>query len=142
MRIPRLGIDARPVPLTLGDDGSLADPERPADIGWWREGPLPGAQGNAVFVGHLDSKTGPAVFYDLKSLKPGDLVFVRGSAGSDLSFRVREVEQFPISAFPTDRVYRSGGKPGLVLLTCGGSYDRAAGRYADNVVVFADADRA
>ena len=31
-------------------------------VGWFGEGTKPGAPGNAVMAGHVDSKTGPAVF--------------------------------------------------------------------------------
>lgn len=118
-------------------DGSLEAPRRPADLGWWQDGPPPGTGGNAVIVGHLDSTTGPAVFYGLASLKSGDKVTVTRGDGSAARFRVRGVEQVPVTDFPAERVYRRSGPAGLVLLTCGGVYDRSAGRYVDNVLVFA-----
>ena len=135
--IPALDIDRRLVPLGVLGDGSLEAPRRPADLGWWQDGPPPGTGGNAVIVGHLDSKTGPAVFYGLASLKSGDKVMVTRGDGSTARFRVRGVEQVPVTKFPAERVYRRSGPAGLVLLTCGGVYDRSAGRYVDNVLVFA-----
>ena len=138
VRIPALGIDHRPVPLGVLDDGSLEAPRRYPDVGWWKDWPLPGAEGNAVLVGHVDSETGPAAFYGLTSLQHGDLVAVTRRDAAVVRFRVRGVERFPLENFPAGRVYRRGGPSGLVLITCGGEYDRAAGRYLDNVVVFAD----
>lgn len=136
--IPALRVDRAPVPLRVLDDGSLEAPRRYSDVGWWRDGPLPGAVGNAVFVGHLDSQTGPAVFYGLATLRGGDKVTVSRRDKSTALFRVRNVQRFPVTDFPTERVYRRDGPSGLVIITCGGPYDRAAGRYLDNVVVFAD----
>lgn len=138
IRVPALGIDRRPVLLRVLDDGSLQAPRRYPDVGWWKDGPLPGARGNAVIVGHKDSQTGPAVFYGLVTLQRGDQVVVTRRDASIVQFRVRTVQRFPVKDFPTERVYRRGGPSGLVLITCGGKYDRAAGRYLDNVVVFAD----
>ncbi len=138
IRIPTLGIDRRLVPLRVLEDGSLEAPDRYRDVGWWKGGPLPGSPGNAVVVGHVDSKTGPAVFYGLASLQRGDRVAVTRRNHSAAHFRVRSVERFPVKDFPADRVYRRGGRSGLVLITCGGRYDHAAGRYLDNVVVFAE----
>jgi hypothetical protein len=39
-------------------------------------------------------------------------------------------------AFPHDLV-RADGPPQLVLVTCGGEFDRRTGNYADNVIVTA-----
>jgi len=141
VRIPALGIDRRPVPVRVLDDGSLEAPRRYTDVGWWKDGPLPGAEGNAVLVGHVDSETGPAVFYGLTSLQRGDPIAVTRRGASAVRFRVGGVQRFPLEDFPAGRVYRRGGRSGLVLITCGGKYDRAAGRYLDNVVVFADRAR-
>ena len=137
VRIPLLAVDRRPVPLRVLGDGSLAAPRHYRDVGWWKDGPLPGTRGNAVVVGHVDSETGPAVFYGLASLQRGDQIMVTRRDSVTVQFAVRSVERFPLDHFPANRVYRRGGPPGLVLLTCGGKYDRAVGRYQDNVVVFA-----
>jgi len=137
VRIPLLAVDRRPVPLRVLGDGSLAAPRRYRDVGWWKDGPLPGARGNAVVVGHVDSETGPAVFYGLSSLRRGDQIMVTRRDSVTVRFAVRSVERFPLEHFPANRVYRRGGPPGLVLLTCGGKYDRSVSRYQDNVVVFA-----
>lgn len=136
--IPVLGIDRRPVPLHVLGDGSLQAPPRYDDVGWWKNGPLPGSAGNAVVVGHVDSTTGPAVFYGLATLQRGDQMAVTRRDAAVVRFRVRNVQRFPVADFPADRVFRRSGPPGLVLITCGGTYDRVAGRYLDNVVVFAD----
>ena len=141
IRIPALGIDRRPVPLGVLDDGSLEAPHRYNDVGWWKDGPLPGSGGNTVVVGHVDSKTGPAVFYGLASLQRGDHVAMTRRDAPAIQFRVRSVQRFPVTDLPADRVYRRDGPSGLVLITCGGEYDHAAGRYLDNVVVFADRAR-
>ncbi len=136
--IPRLRLDEGLVGLGVLPDGSLEAPAKYGQVGWWQDGPAPGTEGALVLVGHRDSPTGPAVFYRLDSLRPGDTVQLYSKDRTQMTFRIREVEQFPRDRFPSDRVYRRTGAPGLVLLTCGGQYDRAAGRYLDNVVVFAD----
>ena len=136
--IPKLKVDQKLVGLDVLPDGSLEAPREYSQVGWWQDGPVPGQPGAPVLVGHRDSPTGPAVFYGLESLRPGDTVQVYSKDWTNSTFRIRKVEQFPRDRFPSDRVYRRSGSSGLVLLTCGGQYDRAAGRYLDNVVVFAD----
>ena len=57
--------------------------------------------------------------------------------GSTARFVVLAVERYPKDAFPTERVYGDIDHAGLRLITCGGSFDRAAHGYRDNVVVYA-----
>jgi LPXTG-site transpeptidase (sortase) family protein len=100
---------------------------------------VPGDVGPAVIAGHVDSKDGKAVFYDLYQLRTGDEIQVlRG--GQWVTFQVTGTEQYAKSKFPTNRVY--GNTPGaeLRLITCGGEFDRTLQSYRDNIVVFAMVD--
>ncbi|HWN33168.1 MAG TPA: class F sortase [Pseudonocardia sp.] len=138
LTIPAIGVDARGlVPLGRNRDGSLEVPANYAMAGWFTGGSVPGTLGPAVIVGHVDSLAGPAVFYRLAQLRPGDEVVVRLSDGDRVRFRVDGVRHYPKLGFPTEAVY--GPVPGsaLRLITCGGSFDRAARSYLDNVVVYA-----
>ena len=89
-------------------------------------------------LGHVDSLDGPAVFYRLRSLKPGDRIAVRLSDGAVAQFRVTRVVTYPNRDFPAGQVYGGGpgDRPTLNLVTCGGTYDKAAGGYQANVVVY------
>src|SRR3954452_10284603 len=69
--IPAIGVDARVIGLGLDADGALAVPARFDRAGWWAGGVRPGERGPAVIDGHVDSKTGPAVFYRLAEARPG-----------------------------------------------------------------------
>jgi Sortase domain len=134
--IPAIGVRTRLVRLGLTPQGTLAVPVNTAEAGWYTGGPRPGQRGPAVIAGHVDSHAGPAVFYRLRLLRPGDLVYVRRAGGSRVVFRVYAKREFAKSRFPTSLVY--GGTPDaeLRLITCGGSFDYATGSYLSNVVVF------
>ncbi len=135
--IDRLGIvDSRPVGLQVTDD-QLQVPEEYADIGWWSDGPTPGSTGAAIVVGHLDSPTGPAVFYELGLLAEGDKIVVGRADDSTATFVVEDVRSYARDDFPSERVYREEGPAALHLLTCGGEYDTVTGQYTENVVVYA-----
>lgn len=138
IKIAALGIDQKVTELgVIGND--LQVPDAYSDIGWWRDGPVPGGKaGAAVMVGHVDSPTGPAVFYQLSGLKRGHEIVVRLEDGSRTIFVVRKVVAYERTKFPSTQVYRSQGKPALHLLTCGGSFDTGANQYNSNVVVSAD----
>jgi sortase (surface protein transpeptidase) len=135
--IPAVGVAARVIRLALNSDGTMEVPNDYSVAGWYRLGPRPGEKGAAVIVGHVDSREGPAVFYRLGEVAPGDLVRVASPHRSPLSFRVYAVREYPKSAFPTSRVYGQTTRPELRLITCGGAFDDATGHYVDNVVVFA-----
>jgi sortase (surface protein transpeptidase) len=138
IRIPAIGVTAPLEPLTVGPDRVLPPPKNPGTTGWWQDGPEPGEPGPAVLVGHFDSDTGPAVFYRLAELRHGDRVAINRSDGTTVFFTVRRLASYPQDAFPTDQVYGdTGNRPALRLITCGGSFDHAADRYTENLIVSA-----
>ncbi len=137
VRIPAIGVNAPVGPLQVDAQGVLPPPATNEDTGWWRAGPEPGEQGPAVIVGHVDSRSGPAVFFRLRQLAPGDEIAVDRVDGSTAVFVVQRVERHPKGAFPTDAVYGTTPVAQLRLVTCGGEFDRRSRHYVDNVVVFA-----
>jgi hypothetical protein len=123
-------------------NGTLEVPplDRPTVAGWYRPGASPGEAGNAVVVGHVDTRDGPAVFFDLGRLRPGDTVRVTRADGRVVRFAVDGVGAYPKRNFPTALVYGPGGPgPTLRLVTCGGRFDERSRDYSDNVVVRATA---
>ncbi|MBE3202720.1 class F sortase [Frankia sp. CH37] len=138
VRIPAISVSAPVVSLTLDDSGRLRAPSRFEETGWNAAGPEPGEPGTAVIAGHVDSRTGPAVFFRLRELVAGDRVEVERADGSSAVFVVRRRAWFPKDALPAAEVYGPTGAPELRLITCGGVFDRARSSYRDNLVVFAD----
>ncbi len=118
--VPSVGIDAAVVELGLLPDRTLEVPSRFSDAGWYVDGPEPGEPGAAVIVGHVDSTTGPAAFFGLRDVRPGDRVLVARDRADTLTFVVDAVEQHPKDRFPTEHVFRGGPTPTLRLVTCGG----------------------
>ncbi|MGH8932451.1 MAG: sortase domain-containing protein [Egibacteraceae bacterium] len=126
--------------LGLNPDQTLRVPSDFAVPGWFQPGPEPGEPGAAVIAGHVDSLTGPAVFFALSRLRPGDEIAVTGDRGT-VRFSVDKVERYAKSAFPTLDVYSPTPAPTLRLITCGGDFDRTLKQYRDNVVVYASLTR-
>lgn len=137
VEIPVIGVRSELVDLDLDAARHLEVPSDPDLAGWYVRGPRPGQDGPAVIAGHVDSTRGPAVFWRLHDLRPGDLVRVHGDDGGVATFTVDHVGRWPKTSFPTDEVYRRANGPELRLVTCGGTFDDGAGSYLDNVVVFA-----
>nr|WP_258382407.1 class F sortase [Streptomyces sp. NTH33] len=140
--IPDIGVDAPFTKLSLDATGHLgAPPAGDANlVGWFQGGASPGERGAAIVAGHLDTKTGPAVFAGLGQLTPGALVDITRADGTVARFKVDSVETFSKADFPDDQVYADTSAPELRLITCGGTYDRARQDYQANVVVFAHLD--
>jgi sortase (surface protein transpeptidase) len=140
LEIPAIGVDTRLQRLGRAGDGTVDVPSGPDkwDVaGWYEEGTRPGDPGSAVILGHVDSTSGPAVFYRLRELRPGDRVEVVRAGGSRIAFTVERVEEYDKRRFPTAEVYYPTLEPMLRLVTCGGAFNYATGHYADNVIVFA-----
>ncbi|MDQ6838858.1 MAG: sortase, partial [Actinomycetota bacterium] len=125
VRIPAISAASVLDRLGLNGDGTLQVP--PYDRAGWFGGTVkPGETGPAVIAAHVDSRTGPAVFYQLKLLRPGDTVMVDYDDATTIDFTVRAAQRFPKSDFPTAQVYGATSQPELRLITCGGSFDRRA----------------
>lgn len=137
LRIPAIGLSAKPlVSLGLNADRTVQVPTDILQAGWYRYGPTPGQQGSAVILGHVDSYRGPAVFFNLRALEPGDQIDVTLADGNVAHFTVTSVAMFSKLAFPATLVYGPHGGASLQLVTCGGAFDEATGSYLSNVVVF------
>lgn len=138
LSIPAIGLSTRGlVRLGRAPDGSLEVPASPRQAGWYALGPTPGELGAAVIVAHVDSRSGPALFWRLGELRPGDLIRVVRQDGTLVGFTVDHVARYPKDRFPTALVYAATPDPQLRLVTCGGPFDHRTGHYRDNTVIFA-----
>jgi LPXTG-site transpeptidase (sortase) family protein len=123
--------------LGLADGGALQVPSSAAVAGWYTGSPRPGAVGSAIVVGHIDSLSGPGVFYRLAELRRGDQVYVKRADGTLVKFRVTSVQTYLKDHFPTQAVYGPTPDAELRLITCGGAFDPATHHYLSNIVVYA-----
>jgi hypothetical protein len=137
--IPAIGVDTALAEIGVDRTGALVPPADFHRAGWFAAGPAPGETGPAVLAGHVDDRTGPAVFYRLEELTPGDRVVVTRGDGQPVTFTVTRVAAYPKDDFATAEVYGPTTGPELRLITCGGTFDRSRRSYTDNVVVFARA---
>jgi sortase (surface protein transpeptidase) len=137
LTVPSIGISTDLQRLALAADGSLQAPTKWAVAGWYADGVVPGQIGPAVIAGHIDSTSGPAVFYRLRDLVPGAAISVVQQSGTVLSFVVDDVREYPKSQFPTNAVYGPTPTAELRLISCTGEFDYSSHSYLDNLVVTA-----
>jgi Sortase domain len=140
IEIPAIGVSAKIIDRGLNRDGSIAVPplKTPFVTSWYDRGPSPGESGASVILGHVDAAgIGPAVFYKLGDLRPGNRIYVRLRNGHTAIFETYSVALYLKTRFPTARVYGYTSWPTLRLVTCGGEFDPKTGHYLGNTVAFA-----
>jgi sortase (surface protein transpeptidase) len=137
LTIPVIGVRTALTRLGRTPQGTLQVPSSTTVAGWYIGSPRPGEIGSAIVAGHIDSTAGPGVFFRLRLLRPGDLMYVRRADGTLAVFRVYAERMYPKDQFPTERVYGPTPDAELHLITCGGVFDPATGSYLSNVVVYA-----
>jgi LPXTG-site transpeptidase (sortase) family protein len=132
--VPRLGMDA-PVVGIDAPGGVLRPPDDPQVLGWWHSGAQPGAgRGSALITGHTVS-TGGGALDDLETLRRGDRIRVRTTAGL-VRYRVSRVTIYRKASLARHaaRIFSQEVPGRLVLITC---EDWNGTMYLSNVVVTA-----
>jgi Sortase domain len=138
--IPAIGVHSRLLHLGTGAAGAIQVPSvdtQASLAAWYKYSATPGQIGTSVIEGHVDSYRGPAVFFRLGALRPGNIIKVTLADGITAIFRVTGVRQYVKSRFPAAAIYRTPGYAALRLITCGGVFDYATRNYLSSVVVFA-----
>lgn len=138
LRIPTLGVDAAVQWVGIDADGRMGIPSNYDDVAWYEPGPAPGTPGNSVIAGHLDSTTGPAIFFKLRDLKPGDEIISLTAAGKEYRFVVTTSEVYDADNAPLDRIFGTSVNPRLNLITCDGAFDRSSREYDKRLVVYSE----
>jgi len=134
--IPAIGVDATIIRLDIrGDEPDV--PSNFAEVGWYHQTRLPGEIGPAVLAGHIDSRSGPAVFYRLNELVVDDEISVTSADGESRIFVVNDSGQYAKERLPAEVFGFGEPKPEIRLITCGGAFDTGSGHYRDNYVVYA-----
>jgi Sortase domain len=138
--IPEIGVRSKLLSLGLNPDGTIAVPSLATSAdqaAWFKYSVTPGQVGAAVIEGHVDSYQGPAVFFRLGALHPGNLIDVTLADGITTVFRVTGVREYAKDEYPAKMIYGPTDDAALRLITCGGDFDFATRHYLSSVVVFA-----
>jgi LPXTG-site transpeptidase (sortase) family protein len=135
LEIPAIGVDATVLAMGVDTSGVMEVPGEADVVAWYDFSASPGNEGNAVMSGHVDYRGRLGVFYDLRKLSEGDevLVWVDGQRLRyvvEQSYLVRP-EQADLQAIVGART----GAETITLITCGGTFDRAAREYDHRQVV-------
>lgn len=138
LRIPAISVSAPILPAGVEDNGDMEVPDNVGEVGWYKYGPSPGQGGSAVLAAHVDlASQGPGVFYELRTVEPGDLIEVTFDDGSIETYRAEARTIYDKDELPVDAIFSRDGPPVLTLITCGGGFNTTERSYDSNVVVYA-----
>jgi len=139
MVIPAIGVNASVYSRTIGENGQMGNPRGAYDVIWYDFsdwdglGGAPGEPGaNAVFAGHVDYiHIGPAVFWSIRDLQPGDQVIIN-TPGGPITYAIQWSQWAEPDTDFTSFVARTG-QDSITLVTCIGGF--SAGHYSNRLVV-------
>ena len=142
MIISKLGVDAPVSAFGLDADAVPEVPTGPDAsevVAWYTFSAQPGVGSNAVFAGHV-TWFGPAVFFNLTSMAPGDEIKLVGQDGSELVYTVTQVFSVDPSDPESLSVMHATPEDAITIITCDGAYTDTddpvfGGEYSSRLVV-------
>lgn len=136
--IPKIGIDTTILPVGTNQDGNMDVPKNLLNVGWYKDGVMPGNQGNSVIAGHEVDQFGlGVVFNHLHELSPGDKIFVISEKNEKIPFTVVKKEIYDYNKAPLDEIFGKSNDRNLNLITCNGDYKYSLGTKDKRLVVYA-----
>jgi hypothetical protein len=151
-RAPSAGIDAPVLAVGRTASGAMDAPEGPAssplwqESFWYRGGSEPGQQGTTTIAGHVDDVLGrPASFWNIRNLKPGDVVELDDQRnGGHSRYRITEAAVYSYTQAnspdllqrlygdaayngdPTQRNLATDAVSRISIITCTGTFHRGS----------------
>ena len=122
IEVPSIGVKAKIEATGILDNGEMGVPEDVDQVGWFEPGFKAGAKGHAVLAGHVDSLTGPAVFYELKDVKVGETVVLTDADGREMVFEVKNLKSYETDSAPIEEIFGNSDKRMINLITCTGDF--------------------
>ena len=137
LNIPDIAVTDVPVRAVGVTPGGELEIPGATEAGWYRLGAAPGQAGATVVAAHISWQGSSGPFLRLAELEPGAFVDLALADGAVRRYQVVSRAQYGKLALPKEEIWRTSGPETLVLITCGGAFNREIRRYADNVVVTA-----
>jgi LPXTG-site transpeptidase (sortase) family protein len=137
--IPSVDIDAPVITMGVDPDGVMQSPFNGYDTAWYDFSARPGFGGNAVFSGHVDYyDIGPAVFWGLKDLDPGDVIEVHLGDGTVYRYATVSRQAYDAVTAPVAEIVGHTPVETVTLITCSGTFNSLTRQYDERLVVRAE----
>ncbi len=127
IRIQKLGVEARVMPMGVNKDGSMQAPLNINDSGWYTGSAKPGVAGAMVLDGH-SSATNSAehlgLFNAIHTLENGDTMTIEKGDGTILTYKVVYKETVKLDQIDMKKAMLpyGGATEGMNLITCAGQW--------------------
>lgn len=133
LAIPSIKLNSPVIPVGTLKNGEMAVPSgKTRQVGWFKNGTIPGNVGSAVMDAHVH-----AAFSKLKYAEVGDEVLVTTETGRSLRYRIINSMIYPKDQLPMETIFADDSGTYLNLITCAGKYIRADKTYTHRLVVYA-----
>jgi sortase A len=138
IELPTLGISGFIQRVGLDQNNAIATPGNVHMAGWYTGSATPGEDGVSIIDGHVHGRYEPGIFEHLDQLKSGDPITIEYGNGDRHKFSVVKVTSYPAAEAAT---HMFDALPSinqeLVLITCGGKFNRQNASYDQRVLVYA-----
>lgn len=143
IRIPSIKVDNNQfMNVGLNPDKTMEEPPLtfPKLIAWYKMSAVPGDNGPAIVLSHINGNGVPGGFAKLDDVKVGDEVDIDRTDNQVAVFKVVATNLYPKADYPkwAAKVFGVTAKPTLRLITCSGDLGPAPIFYKSNRVVSAD----
>ncbi len=135
--VPKASINAKFVTLgIIASTNTMDSPKTKDDVGYYDFTPRPTFGGNTVLSAHVDWFTGETgIFWDLKKLSKGDDIQIVLQDGKTFHYKVTETELYDADSAPVDDIIGDTPVESVTLITCEGTFSRAAAEYNKRRVI-------
>lgn len=139
LTIKKIGVTARILQVGVDKDNRMDVPKTAYDTAWYNGSSRPGENGAMVIDGHVQGVGGGAIFSNLHTLVAGDTIGVQRGDGKQFTYTVSKVETIPVKDVDTGKLLVSAdtSRPGLNMITCGGTYDQKNDQFESRTIVYA-----
>ena len=131
--IPSIKMSSKIRMLGKDKQGNMDVPQASTnDVGWYKDGTLPGEVGNAVIGAHVF-----AAFSKLKNVKLGDDIYILNNQNQKLHFIVADTKTYKLSTLTSETLFEQKDARRLNLITCAGKLTSDRSTYDRRLVVSA-----
>jgi sortase (surface protein transpeptidase) len=129
LRIEAIGVDA-PFEILETVGGVMQQPSDEAHVAWYKESARLGETGNILVAGHVNWWNVPeAVFFNLGTLQPGDVVEILDEQGTSYQYEIEWVRQESNLEPPREEVLGMTNYEAVTMMTCSGEWNSEISEY-------------
>lgn len=128
------------IPVGQDEQKRVQIPDGVEKVYWYKFGPSPMEEGNAIIAGHRDWHGELGLFSYLEKINLGETVRISYSNGSNQDFKVVSKNSYPYKEFPSRLMDTTDGDK-TTLVSCTGVFIKEEKSYEKRIVVILNKKR-